>query len=970
MNVVAQRADESPRGTGLLDTLQFGWQAACDPNDIGKRERWFSQPPADGIAVAVPGYLQESFPGYHGLVWCWTALHLPDLIGGGRVVVRFHSIWYRAEVWLDGEFLGLHEGSGRMELDITESCRRRGGGDGVLVVRLLNPTKRRIDGLTLSEVPGANSFDGDEYWPGRMYNYGGITGPVELVSVSEVRLADIHVVPDLDAEMVEVRFNIRNDTGGALRATWNCEVGAGGDEFSRKDRTIEVPEAGVEVTCRLPVPSPRTWSTDRPFLYDLDISVNAVSASESFSSAYACSHRLRTGFREFAVDSEGFFRLNTRRIFVRSTHTGNHVPGGLDDAQKAALLRRDLLNAKAVGLNMVRFIASRATKEQLDLCDELGLMVYEECNGSWPFGYAFGMEDRFDAELRETILSGRNHPCVVTWGLLNETRDGQMFRHAVGSLPLVHALDKTRLVVLSSGRWDGDLSIGSVCNPGSDSWEHAWGFEAVDGQRVEVDPGAPDHLGYVDCVGDRHIYPQVPHSAADFALLRTMGQGGKPVFLSEYGVGSLFDAVREGRNLELAGAAQTLAEPTLISRMHDRYLLDFKRFGLDLIFAFPEDLFDDSYRTHSEHRLQGLNAMRANPLLAGHNITGMLDHAVTGEGMWTFATRELKPGVVDAVGDGLAPLRWNIHLDRRHSTVGSVVHLDLTLADEGVLTPGDYDGAVRIFGPDGPVWEQDFIVTAASARMVHPALSTDLPPDLGAGCFRVTAALRHKAAPRGRSITMWRSNPAVAHLTPGPLWVPTPDARLTDWLTGLGLDPTPEVPSLSVSPLILLSAAHDLTTDLWKVIRSRVGAGSTLVLLEAAQTLASQSWRDDPLLTMAADEGNEWLYHTETVGLRHELFAGLPGPGLMDWSWYGLTLPRARLVTSLTPTDTAAVSIGVGLHRPGGYTSGFVTAGWDLGQGRVVTNTLRLVEHLDSEPAAGLLLANLLRAERSLQSRT
>ena len=78
------------------------------------------------------------------------------------------------------------------------------------------------------------------------------------------------------------------------------------------------------------------------------------------------------------------------------------------------------------------------------------------------------------------VRRDRNHPSVVIWGLLNETYDGPVFRHAVGYLRRLRALDDTRLVLLSSGRWDGDLAVGSVSNPGEATWRHEWGSEQAD----------------------------------------------------------------------------------------------------------------------------------------------------------------------------------------------------------------------------------------------------------------------------------------------------------------------------------------------------------------------------------------------------------------------------------------------------------------------------------------------------------
>ena len=88
------------------------------------------------------------------------------------------------------------------------------------------------------------------------------------------------------------------------------------------------------------------------------------------------------------------------------------------------------------------------------------------------------MKERYELSVREMVLRDRNHPSVAIWGMLNETDDGPVFREAASALSLVRSLDDTRLVLLSSGRWDCQLSIGSVSNPGSSQWEYEWGREA------------------------------------------------------------------------------------------------------------------------------------------------------------------------------------------------------------------------------------------------------------------------------------------------------------------------------------------------------------------------------------------------------------------------------------------------------------------------------------------------------------
>jgi beta-galactosidase/beta-glucuronidase len=82
---------------------------------------------------------------------------------------------------------------------------------------------------------------------------------------------------------------------------------------------------------------------------------------------------VRCRFRDFRVIN-GFFRLNGKRIFLRSTHTLNHCPIGVrvPPPQVRDILRLDLLDMKASGFNMMRLAVGIAYPFQLDLCDEIG----------------------------------------------------------------------------------------------------------------------------------------------------------------------------------------------------------------------------------------------------------------------------------------------------------------------------------------------------------------------------------------------------------------------------------------------------------------------------------------------------------------------------------------------------------------------------------------------------------------------
>lgn len=952
------------------------WRACLDPTDEGITNNWAANVQAGAVEAPVPGTIQQIFPDRHGIAWYWCSLAPAQVPPRHQALLRFESVDYAARVWLNGHSIGSHQGEGPFELDATEHFLTDGAN--LLAVRVVNPTGDAIDGLLLSEVPHANKTLPEDFRPGWAYNFGGILGDVVLHVKPEVRLLDIFARPDLATGVINVEVSVSGAAVDPVPMLLDVLVSEGGTGIHVAGGTEPVlpgpsPGAVTVVHLQLQVPPAqlKPWHIDEPFLYTVRVRLQPQAGGVAVDERDA-----RVGFRQLRVRN-GWFELNGRRIYLRSTHTGNHYPIGQAVPPDPAFVRQDLVFAKAAGFNMVRFIAGLARQDQLDFCDELGLMVYEETHAAWLLADSPKMSEHFDHSYDDMVRRDRNHPSVVIWGLLNETYDGPVFRHAVGYLERLRQLDDTRLVLLSSGRWDGDLAVGSVCNPGEEDWCHEWGLEQAGAAPVHVGwANQPDRGAYVPGAGDLHLYPALPEPPATKRLVRTMGTGQKPVFLSEYGVGSLFDAVTAlaeatsftagatsgGQDLPLA------PDVAYVRSMAEAFISDWERYGMDRVYCFPEDALAHGELNQSRHRAATFDLIRANGNIAGYNLTGMLDHALTGEGGWTF-WRRWKPGAMDATAAGWWPLRWCLDLAPAMTFPGGEVELDLSLASEDVLPVGQYPASVAIVGPGGWRWERrvEVVIDADPGPLAVPVLTERVTLDGGPGLYHCGASLGLVAAPAAGRATVKVVNrpPPLARQRAAALGFGEAE---TTWLQAHGVDTAGNCDGGADVALVLVGHAGDLDEGQWRGASAAVHRGATaLVLAPWELATPGQASAALPFETpVCCTSFRDWLYHKECFATTPDLVEGLAPPGLMEWRTFGPVLPR-HLLDGDAET-VAAFAVAIGYPCPGGYTSGLVAATFRQGAGRLIVSSFDLLAHLGALAVADQLVANLLHYAASDQA--
>ena len=925
--------------------LAGGWMLAMDPANAGKTNGWAAAVRPDAKPAPVPGVIQQVYPHSCGVAWYWRRVVRPAARADERVILRFGAVDYFCDVYLDGKKIGSNEGAeNTFAFDVTDALK----AESLLAVRVINPGEEEIEGFTCKTVPHRNKFEKMEFKPGWCYNTGGITLPVTLEAVPAVRVTDAFVKADWKTGRVTVEITARNDSGAPCEKEFPCVVLL--DDAPRPvctasaRRTLPPGETTFELS--FDVPGFKLWSVDTPNVYTLTVG----------------GYSTRFGFRDFRVE-KGWFTLNGKRIFLKSAHTGNHLPGGLAvlDAATPELEFRDFQNMKAMGYNCVRFIATQATPRQLDYCDRLGLMVYQETYASWCLADSPHARRRFLDSMRCEMKRDRNHPSLTIWGAINEMRQGDSIAAARDMLPEMRKLDPTRLWIYSSGRWDlwpkrpkgekgtwnyqfdgqpgPDWSIGSVSNPGSVKWDCVWG---EDGKLANNEAGLPGKHGLTPACGDLHYYPGYPHNADVVRKLRTWSADAKPAFISEYGIGSLLDVIDHCHEFERRGIPSTAPDYERMAEIRDKFLADWKKLGLWRFFADPVDFLRASERMNARTRREGFDLIRSNPRFVGFNLTGALDHAICGEGPMSLF-RRIKDGNFDVFRDGWSDLRWCLFLSKYNYFVGDAVSFEAVLADFDALRDGDYTATFAIVDADGGVkWRSGAVSFRVPQKdkdglraVAYPVAQVATDARLAPGAYRLRAYLDHggyaAAFEKGFYVT---ARPSAA------------DG-----------DGTPSLPTGGPRSC----AADTAFIDLGKVdekqgadAMARVAAGATaLVHLEKWGNIPPKFL---PLKNLAIIPRSHWLYHDDTIMVPDTLTEGLK-TGFLDWDFYEGCFPLFGFTTDTEPVSFASVNFNVG--GPLVYNRSFNLATFRHGKGRLIVSTFPLDE---SSPAGAIILANVCRS--------
>jgi beta-mannosidase len=399
------------------------------------------------MRLPVNWYLTE-VGDFFGTIWFRHTFDVPAEMRGQRLFLRFGAVDYFADVWLNGEYLGAHEGMfNPFEFDVTDRVDYDGGN--VVAVKngaprdpteyiqvdfsdnpLSNPYKRH-QARAITQIKG-HMIDA-MHRPGSMTSFrsdgnsGGIWDSVELIArppvyvdyvkvfarivVKKDWLGDLLDKPDGSA-LVSVDVTVENTTGTVVETDVGLTVDPynfdATEHYERIRRVVLQPGRN---TCKLVLTVADaklwwTWDHGRPNLYKATITVEGDSVSLNF------------GIKEVVHDEEtGQWSLNGTPIFLRGMR---YISSQWMSEANEELWADDLSKMLDMEINSIR-IGSHVEKDGFyTMCDELGLLVWQV----FPLHYCVSDSDDFIERAGEMIkdmgLMLCNHACIGMWSVFKE----------------------------------------------------------------------------------------------------------------------------------------------------------------------------------------------------------------------------------------------------------------------------------------------------------------------------------------------------------------------------------------------------------------------------------------------------------------------------------------------------------------------------------------------------------------------
>jgi len=432
-------------------SLNGEWDFRFDDENRGEREKWYTQLEADR-RIIVPFTYETKASGigeeaFHPNVWYQKVVELPLERQGQRTILHFQAVDYTAKLWVNGIYVGQHQGGyAAFSFDITPYAVY--GGANRLVVKV-------EDSLSCTQPRGKQRWIRDNFECFYVQTTG-IWQSVWLEHVSPSHLKAVKMTPDLDARTV--RFEYQTEAAaGAGKLQVETRISFKGELLKTAHLVIDRPWLQLEVDMFHEANGPwriKAWSPEQPNLYDVEFVLYENGTEVDRVHAYF-------GMRKISIKN-GQVLLNNRPYYQRLIlDQGYWTESHLTPPSEEAILT-DIDAVLAMGYNGVRKHMKIEDARFLYWCDVKGLLVWSEMAATYEFNDE--AVESFTREWMEIVRQQYNHPSIVTWVPFNESWGipqvltqvkQQQFTESI--YHLTKSMDPNRPVIVNDG-WEHTVS--------------------------------------------------------------------------------------------------------------------------------------------------------------------------------------------------------------------------------------------------------------------------------------------------------------------------------------------------------------------------------------------------------------------------------------------------------------------------------------------------------------------------------
>ncbi len=294
----------------------------------------------------------------------------------------------------------------------------------------------------------------------RWYAGAGIYRKIQMMIVNPVHLGiwgERITTPTVKANYSKVNVNTAVvNHSKALDDEFTIEhiiLSPGGKEISSMEVKGNIPIGeSRDFESTITLSNPQKWDVGNGILYTLNTIVKRKNEVPDINST-------PFGIRSMRFTADDRFYLNEKRVQLKGVNL-HHDHGPLGGAFFVRAAERQLQIMKDMGCNAIRTSHNVAAPELLDLCDKMGILVFNQIFDKYDQKAGVLDTTKFEEfahrNIKNFILRDRNHPSVFLWSVGNEIGDVQW--------NIKGGFEKLRTMVNYVNKYDGTRATTLVCD--------------------------------------------------------------------------------------------------------------------------------------------------------------------------------------------------------------------------------------------------------------------------------------------------------------------------------------------------------------------------------------------------------------------------------------------------------------------------------------------------------------------------